>query len=121
MAMYGFSEDEVPGKGQAHLLDFTELEPHFMALSPDQSAARQILNTFVVQVLADWGERHPLAAIQVGDKLGQLVVLYSPKGVYAATIGTLAPSQLNELAATGVQLVDAQLSRRLFKNDQGSP
>ncbi len=126
MAMYGFADDDIPGKGQARPLDFSELEPHFMALSPDRSAARKILNTFVVQVLADWGEHHPVARKSHTTKLDgndfvQLVVLYSTNGVYAATIGTLASSQMAELAATGLKLVDAQLSPRLFKNEQGSP
>jgi hypothetical protein len=47
--------------------------------------------------------------IQVaGKSLGQLVVLFCPGGVYAATIQVGDSSQLEELVATGVRLVKAQ-------------
>jgi hypothetical protein len=35
-------------------------------------------------------------------------VLYSPTGVYAATLGLLDSSWLEELAGTGVELVQVQ-------------
>jgi hypothetical protein len=68
-----------------------------------------VLNQRVVELLEDWAERHPLKTIQVvGKSLGQLVVLYSPQGVYAATNSVGDSSQLDELIDTGVQLVEAQ-------------
>lgn len=129
MATYGFTENDAPGKGRADLLDVAELEPHFMALSTDGSVAGQILNASAVRALADWGELHSCGPGLVSDrakfgqlvKLGQLVVLYSPNGVYAATIGTLNSSQIDELAATGVRLVNAQLRPQLSAHDGTGP
>jgi hypothetical protein len=110
MARYGFTAEDVPGseEGEMVVLDH-RLNRDFMAFSPDPSAAGRILNRRVVEVLEDRAEYHPLRMIQVvGKSLGQLVVLYSPDGVYAATIKVGDSSQLEELVDTGVRLVKAQ-------------
>ena len=109
MALYGFAGEDLPDSNLAELLPLEPpLDSHFTALSPDASAARQILNPSVAEVLDEWASRHPLRAVQVGNAAEQLVVLFSPSGVYAATPRLLDPSQLAELAATGAELVNAQ-------------
>jgi hypothetical protein len=109
MALYGFVGESVPG---SELADALALDPpldrYFVAFSPDPSAARLVLNSSVAEALAGWAVRHPLKAVQAGNVPGQLVVLYSPDGVYAATRGLLDPSGIEELAGTGVELVKAQ-------------
>src|SRR5262249_53811424 len=101
MALYGFTGQDLPGSDQAEVLPLDPpLDSNFMALSPDASAAREILSPSVAVALDAWAARHPLGAVQVGSP-AQLVVLFSPVGVYAATPRLLDPSQLAELAATG--------------------
>jgi hypothetical protein len=109
MALYGFAREDLPDANLAQVLALgPPLDAHFMALSPDASAARQILNPSVANALDGWAARHPLGAIQVGSAAEQLVVLFSPSGVYAATPRLLDEYQLAELAATGAELVKAQ-------------
>jgi hypothetical protein len=109
MARYGFAGEDLPDSNLARVLPLDPpLDSHFMALSPDASAARRILNPSVAEALDEWASRHPLRAVQVGSAAEQLVVLFSPSGVYAATPRLLDPSHLAELAATGAELVKAQ-------------
>jgi hypothetical protein len=108
MALYGFAGEDLPDSNLARTLPLDPpLDEHFMALSPDAAAARQVLNPSVAAALNEWASRHPLRAVQVGAA-AQLVVLFAPRGVYAATPRLLDQSQLAELAATGAVLVNAQ-------------
>jgi hypothetical protein len=119
MGRYGFAGKDVPGLdgGDMLVLD-PRLERDFLAFSPDPAEAGRILNPRVIELLDDWAERHPLKTIQVaGKSLGQLVVLYSPHGVYAAAYSVNDSSQLEELIDTGVQLVKAQ--RRSTSGEPG--
>lgn len=110
LARYGFRGEDVPGSAEGEMIDLDRrLGRDFVAFSPDPFAADRILNPRVVEVLEDWAEYHPLQMIQVaGKSLGQLVVLFSPDGVYAATIKVGDSSQLEELVDTGVRLVKGQ-------------
>jgi hypothetical protein len=108
MSLYGFSPTDTPGVDNADSLSPLDasLEPHFTAFTSDPSAARQILNPWVAMPLRNWAERYPLRQIQQG-RFGQLIVLYSPNGVYLATLNILQLDQVDELAALGVELVKA--------------
>ncbi len=106
MALYGFVGDDVQSSQSAQVLALDPpLNRDFMAFSPDEVVARQLLNPQVVGALADWAARHPLKVVRVGNGTGQLAVLFSPSGVYAATIGLMDPTKLAELAAIGKELV----------------
>jgi hypothetical protein len=109
LTLYGFKADETPGLEKAETLAplGPGLEPHFTAFTSDTSAARQILNPWVELPLRTWAERYPLHQIQQG-RFGQLVVLFSPHGVFLATLNVLQPDQVEELTALGVELVKAQ-------------
>jgi hypothetical protein len=109
MALYGFAGEDLPDSNRANVLPLDPpLDCHFMALSPDASAARQTLNPSVARTLTEWASRHPLPTVQIGSVAAQLVVLFSPSGVYVATPRLLDQHQLAELAATGAELVNAQ-------------
>jgi hypothetical protein len=109
ISLYGFGLDDTPCLDNAETLSPLDasLEPHFTAFTSDPSAARQTLNPWVSMPLRNWAERYPLKQLQKGS-FGQLVVLFSPKGVYIATLNLLQPDQVDELASLGVELVKAQ-------------
>ncbi len=109
MSLYGFTPDETPGLDNADTLAPLEanLEPHFTAFTSNPAAARQILNPWVAMPLRNWAERYPMRQLQQG-RFGQLAILFSPNGVYLATLNLLQPDQVEELTALGVELVRAQ-------------
>ncbi len=109
ISMYGFKENDVPNMSRAETLASVspQLDTHFTAFTSNPAEARQILNPWVQRPLADWGERYPLKQFQTGVA-AQLVVLFSPNGVYAARMGILQPEQMEELTAIGVEMVKAQ-------------
>jgi hypothetical protein len=109
MSLYGFAPEDTPGLDSADTLSPLDasLEPHFTAFTNDRAAAQQILNPWIAMPLRNWAERYPLRQLQQG-RFGQLVILYSPKGVYIATLNLLQPDQVDELTALGVELVKAQ-------------
>jgi hypothetical protein len=78
-----------------------------MAFTSDPAGARQILNPWVERPLADWAQKYPLKQ----GNTNQLAVIFSPQGVYLATMGLVNPEFLQELTALGVELVKAQGSK----------
>lgn len=109
ISLYGFKTDDTPGLDSAEALSLLEasLEPHFTAYTSDPAAARQILNPWATTPLRNWAEHYPRQQLQQGC-FGQLVILFSPNGVYLATLNLLQPDQADELAALGAELVKAQ-------------
>jgi hypothetical protein len=79
-----------------------------MAYTSNQAEAQQILTPWIQQPLAEWGAKYPLQQFQSGARFSQIVVLFSPNGVYIATLGTLPPDKLDEVTRLGVELVKAQ-------------
>lgn len=110
IALYGFDASDTPNLAQADL--YASLSPavdtHFMAFSSASSEARQILNPWAQNPLANWGERHPLKQLQSSGPYSQIVVLFSPNGVYIACPGTLQPEQVDEVTKLGIELVKSQ-------------
>jgi hypothetical protein len=110
MKLYGFGPEETPGLDQATLLEplIPALEPNFAGLTSNLDEARQIITPWLSAPLADWAARFPLKTFQAGQVFGQLVVLFSPAGVYLATLGNPIPEALDELTTLGVQVVKSQ-------------
>jgi hypothetical protein len=108
--LYGFKGDDVPNISQAEMLASVspQLDNHFTAFTNLQAEVRQILNPWMLRPLEDWGERYPLKQFQTKGGVAQLVVLFSPNGVYLARMGVLQPEQVEELAALGVEMVKTQ-------------
>jgi hypothetical protein len=109
LSLYGFPADLTPGLDSAETLAPLDanIEPHFMAFTSDPAGARQILNPWVERPLADWAQKYPLKQ----GNTNQLAVIFSPQGVYLATMGLVNPEFLQELTALGVELVKAQGSK----------
>ncbi|RPI94629.1 MAG: hypothetical protein EHM40_06005 [Chloroflexi bacterium] len=110
ISLYGFKAEDTPNVSQAMplapvppLIDF-----HFTAFTNNQAESRQILNPWTQNPLAEWAQRHPLQQLQSTGSFSQLVVLFSPNGVYVATLGTLQPGQVEELTDLGVEMVRTQ-------------
>lgn len=110
LALYGFSGSDTPGIAQADT--YASLPPtlatHFMAFTNNQNEARQILNPWAQNPLTEWGARYPLQQFQSSSRFTQIVVLYSPNGVYIATQGVLPPDKLDEVTKLGIELVKSQ-------------
>ncbi|RME87653.1 MAG: hypothetical protein D6770_08910 [Anaerolineae bacterium] len=106
--VYGFDELDAPGMDDAEVLAPLppRLEPYFMAFTTDPTRARQILNPWTVNPLAEWAERHPIGKSPGGPS--QLVILFGPNGVSVAAMGPIPPDLPDELIVLGVELVRAQ-------------
>ncbi len=110
ISLYGFREEDVPNISQAAVLASLspELDTHFMAFTSSQAESHQILNPWMQRPLAEWGQRYPLKQFITKGSVSQLVVLFSPTGVYLAKMGVLQPGQVEELTALGVEMVKTQ-------------
>jgi hypothetical protein len=110
ISLYGFSSADTPNISNAEPLVNTPplIDTHFTAFTSNQMEARQLLNAWVQNPLAEWGQNHPLKQFQSSNGVQQLVVLLSPNGLYLATLGNLNPAQVDELTTLGVELVKAQ-------------
>jgi hypothetical protein len=110
ITLYGFEHDDVPNISQAEMLESISplLDPHFAAFTNLQAESRQILNTWMQHPLAEWAERHPLKQFQSQGSRSQLVVLFSPNGVYLSVMGVLQSDQVEELTRLGVEMIKTQ-------------
>jgi hypothetical protein len=105
-----FQPNDTPGLDHAIALGPLDsaLERHFMAFSNDPDAARQMLNSKVAILLADWAGRYPVRQLQKMSIFGPLTILFCPSGVYLVPTEPLQPNQVNELAVLGAALVKSQ-------------
>ncbi len=110
ISMYGFGPGDTP---DLELSDSVTPLPalvdyHFTAITSNQDEARQILNPWVQNPLAGWGQKYPLKTFQSKSRFSQLVILFNQDGLTLATLGLLHPDQVDEVTALGVELVKAQ-------------
>jgi hypothetical protein len=107
MALFGFSGSLTPNEHQAEMLAplDPQLENDFSAYTSDSDRARQILNPWSVMPLAAWAQSNPLAKNNRGE---ELTILFSPEGLYLATMGLTNPEFLDEVAKLGAEMVKAQ-------------
>jgi hypothetical protein len=110
LSLYGFGGEDTPGGDTAELLAIPDagLAELFIGFTSNPALARQILTPWVVHALVDWGRRYPLKSISNEKVFGQLAVLFSPSGLYLATLGVLIPEAVEELTGLGVELVKTQ-------------
>jgi hypothetical protein len=111
LRMYGFDDADVPNFKHATELVTDDLGfgEHFFAYASDDASARGLITAWVVRPLERWAERHPMVqGINQRENFNQLVVLYSPKGVYVCCLGELDEIETEQLVALGVELVKAQ-------------
>jgi hypothetical protein len=109
--VYGFGSDDTPGIETAEVInvDDPELARTFTVYTNTPDGTRQVLNMATVASLVDWARRYPLKTINSSNQVfTQLVVMYSPNGVYAASMGTMIPEAVEEMARLGTELVKSQ-------------
>ncbi len=109
LRLYGFGPADTPGLESAAPLEPPEprLEPHYVSLTSNAFAARQALNPWVIIPLAAWGARSPLQPASRAEDQSQLVILFSPRGVYVAGVGADSPEEIEALSNLGVEIVRA--------------
>lgn len=107
LSAHGFKQDDTPGIEKATLLAPLDpaLEPHFMAFTNAPDSVKDLLNSRAVAALAGWAQRHPVKQFQKASNFGQLITLFSPNGVYVATMNLVQPENTIELTALGLELV----------------
>jgi hypothetical protein len=110
LSIQGFKAEDTPGLEQAGPLAPLDpaLERHFMAFTNNPASALKTLNPRTIAPLAAWAGRYPLKQLKMGSRFSQLVVLFSPNGIYLNTSDLLQPDQIDELTALGAALVKSQ-------------
>jgi hypothetical protein len=110
MSLYGISPTLTPGIGSAQPVPNLDpqLGQRFDTLTSAPDAARQIINPWVSQPLINWAQQNPAQAMQSPDRIGPLLVLYSPDGLYLTFFNLASSDQVQALTQLGVDLVRAQ-------------
>jgi hypothetical protein len=109
--VYGFGPADTPGIEAAVVLSDVDpaLARSFSVYTSTPDSARRILTGGTVAALADWARRYPLKTITNNSQaFSQLVVMFSPQGVYAASLGTMIPEAVEEMTRLGSELVKNQ-------------
>jgi hypothetical protein len=110
LGMYGFLPSDTPGYSTANPVTTQDdrFDRNFGTLTNELSFGKSLLNPWTLPPFIKWAERYPLKTINSSDQVGQLAVLYSPRGLQAAILGSLPPNEFDELISMGVELVKAQ-------------
>jgi hypothetical protein len=110
IGMYGFLPSDLPGFEQANALPSSggQLDQDYSLMSNDPYSTSRLLNSYLLNYLATWAQRHPMGNITRPNQLGQLVVLFSPRATYVAALGTLTKEQLDEIIALSAAIVQSQ-------------
>ena len=86
-----------------------QIEDHFLCFASDILDAENLLSSTLVDRLAAWAALHPMRqGRNQTTNFSQLVILFSPNGVYLGCLGELKDSETEELINLGVELVKAQ-------------
>jgi hypothetical protein len=113
LRMYQVEPSETPELESAGPVDGLDprLAQHYITLTSDSYEARQLLNPWAVQPLAECADRHPVRGVQVvrRGQFGPLFVLFSPKGLVLAFATAIEnEEQVNAIVQLGAALVHAQ-------------
>ena len=110
--LYGFQDADIPGFDQSVPLDPSDprLDPYFATLTSDPAGARRFLNPWFVTSLIQWAEAHPMKKLRVIEEgeYAQLLVLYSPQGLYLAFFNEASLEQIEAISRLGAELVQTQ-------------
>lgn len=109
LGIYGFLPSDTPGFDPAGIITAqdTDFDQNFTVLCNDPGFGQSILNQWTIIPCKNWADRNPLKTISRSEQPGQLVVLFSPRGVHVAVMGTLPRIQTDDLINLGVDVVKA--------------
>ncbi|MEI8132760.1 MAG: hypothetical protein WCG34_10020 [Leptolinea sp.] len=110
LGLYGFLPGDTPGFDNARPVTSSDdrFNQAFSTLASEPNFGHSVLNEWTVIPIQNWADRHPLKSVNTNEEFGQLAVLYSPRGLQAAVLGTIPQEQMDELISLGVELVKAQ-------------
>jgi hypothetical protein len=110
LGMYGFLPSDTPGFATASAVPTNDprFDKNFGTLSNDANFGHSLLNTWTIAPFVNWAAKYPMKTVTSNDQVGQLAVLYSPRGVQACILGSLPATEFDELIAIGVDAVRAQ-------------
>ncbi|GAP22336.1 hypothetical protein [Leptolinea tardivitalis] len=110
LGLYGFLPSDAPGYDSAVPVPSgdTLFDRNFATMTSSLSFGKSLLNPWTITPFDHWAEKYPLKTVNANDQVGQLAVLYSPRGVQVAILGLLPPNEFDEIIALGVELVKAQ-------------
>lgn len=110
LGMYGFLPSDTPGFATASAVPANDprFDSNFGTLSNDANFGHGLLNPWTIIPFVNWAAKYPMKTIASNDQVGQLAVLYSPRGVQACILGPLPATEFDELIAIGVDAVKAQ-------------
>jgi hypothetical protein len=110
LGMYGFLPADTPGYNNAKpvVTRDARFEQNFSTLTSEQHFGLTVLNPWTLTPFVQWAEKYPLKALNTSDQVGQLAVLFSPRGLQVAVLGSLPATETDEIIALGVELVRAQ-------------
>jgi hypothetical protein len=110
LGMYGFLPSDTPGFATATPVPAQDprFDSNFGTLTNDQHFGRSLLNTWTIAPFISWAAKYPMKTVSSNDQVGQLAVLYSPRGVQAVILGSLPATEFDELIEIGVAVVKSQ-------------
>jgi hypothetical protein len=110
LGMYGFLPSDTPGYSSAVAVTTLDdrFDRNFGTLSNELGFGKSLLNPWTLTPFIQWAEKYPLKTITTSDQVGQLAVLYSPRGLQVAILGSLPATETDEIISLGVELVKAQ-------------
>jgi len=110
LSLYGLSPDLTPGLGASQPLPNADpqLTQMYETLTNLPDSARQVLNPWVTQPLVAWAQQYPAQQLQAPDRIGPLMVVFSPQGLYLTFFNLASGPQVQALTQLGVDLVRAQ-------------
>jgi len=110
LGMYGFLPSDTPGIATASPVPTgdSQFDSNFATLTNDQHFGHSLLNVWTIKPFTGWAAKYPMKTVTTNNQVGQLAVLYSPRGVQAAVLGSLPATEFDELIAIGVEAVRAQ-------------
>jgi hypothetical protein len=112
MSLYGFQPEDTPGIESAKTMESVDerLELYFAALTSDPGMAKKVINSWLINPLTRWAERHPIHTLQkLGEgQSGQLVILFAPEKLYVVVFESADMGLRGEIISLGVDLVKAR-------------
>lgn len=111
LGLYGFLPGDTPGFDSAETVKINNerFTKTYYTLTSEQTFGQSTLNDWTVIPLKNWADRHPMQNVSADEQVGQLAVMYSPRGLQAAILGNPSDEILDDLIWLGVELVKAQV------------